>query len=116
MKPFLEKNIRKCCRRQRRFILREGPFGDGSCWVLGDIIEDWILMEADIDAGRHKTALGAAVDRVLVYLLIKHGASPRKCAESGVSPLKAAVINADDDMMRLLVSNGTDPANNGAFF
>jgi ankyrin repeat protein len=87
-------------------------------WGDIPIIEDLILMGADIDAGEYITALGAAVkskNRVLVDLLIKYGASPSKCAKFGYSPLKAAVINADDDMMRLLISNGADPANHEAF-
>jgi len=83
--------------------------------MWGDIpvIEDLIFMGADINAGRQATALAAAVtskNRVLVELLLKHGASPNICAYSGLSPLEAAVNNKDDDMIQLLISNDADPA------
>ena len=87
-------------------------------WGDIPIIEDLIFMGANIDVGEDVTALGAAVkskNRVLVDLLIKHGASPGKCSESDNYPLNGAVINADHDMILLLVSNGADPANHEAF-
>jgi ankyrin repeat protein len=88
--------------------------------LWGDIaiVEDLILMGADIDAGRQTTALAAAVkskNRVLAELLLKRGASPSKFAESGVSALGAAIANEDDSIVRLLLSSSADPANSNAF-
>ncbi|CZR69945.1 uncharacterized protein PAC_19846 [Phialocephala subalpina] len=87
-------------------------------WGNIPIVADLILMGADIDVGLQTTALAAAVksrNRALVELLLKNGASPRKCAVSGVSPLEAAIANEDGDMTRLLFSSGADPANDKAF-
>ncbi|KAF8856666.1 ankyrin [Acephala macrosclerotiorum] len=87
-------------------------------WGDIPIIENLIFMGADIDAGLQTTALAAAVksrNRALVELLLKRGASPSEHAESGVSPLDVAIANEDDDMTRLLLSSGADPANANAF-
>ncbi|KAI2470719.1 ankyrin repeat-containing domain protein [Annulohypoxylon bovei var. microspora] len=78
-------------------------------WGNVEIIEDLILMGADINAGREMTALGAAVksrNEPLVHRLLELGAIANAPAENGSSPLEAAVKNGDHNMITFLISQG----------
>lgn len=89
--------------------------------IWGDIkvIEDLALMGVDLDAGRHTTALTAAVmnqNEPLVHHLLQLGATASAQAYLlRLSPLEAAVKNGDYDMMALLMSRGASAADSGAF-
>jgi len=92
--------------------------GSAGFWGDMSVVEDLILMGADVDAGYYTTALTAAVNsrkKDLVKLILEGGASPSVCAEFGVTPLTAAIENEDDDMIQLLISCGAGPADEVAF-
>jgi ankyrin repeat protein len=87
-------------------------------WGDLEIIEDLALMGADLDAGRQTTALTAAVmnrNKPLVDHLLRLGATANAQADSGLSPLEAAVKNDDHDMMVFLMSQGASVTNSKAF-
>ncbi|KAJ4305793.1 hypothetical protein N0V90_001325 [Kalmusia sp. IMI 367209] len=87
-------------------------------WGNFKIIEDLALMGADLDGGRETTALTVAVknrNEPLIRHLLQLGATANAHAESGSSPLEAAVRNGDYDMIAYLISQGASVANSRAF-
>lgn len=87
-------------------------------WGDMSIVEDLILMGADVNAVNHTIALTAAVKsrrKEMVKLLLESGASPDARIYVRGSPLTAAVENEDDDMIQLLISSGAELADENAF-
>lgn len=97
----------------------------------GDIetITDLISMGADVNRGRKKTGLMAAIESknsIVINFLLENGADPNKAVSdddgrhrqmrnSNHSLRPIALATNDYEIMRMLVSKGADPANEDAF-
>lgn len=97
----------------------------------GDIetIADLISMGADVNRGRKKTGLMAAIESknsIVINFLLENGADPNKAVSdddgrhrqmrnSNHSLRPIALATNDYEIMRMLVSKGADPANEDAF-